>query len=117
LASLLVQLLKEPEAVGKTFEAVSVAGYPKPRDGYGQVLAQLRPDASGGPLARLRAFFGNGVPEREASTYSILQQLLPGEDQDSAGLAMGQTYEQKDRGEEGRLGPRGEEKVPERIVG
>jgi hypothetical protein len=38
-----------------------------------------------------------------------MQQLLPGERQDSAALAMGQTYEQLDKGEVGRLGRRGEE--------
>jgi len=35
--------------------------------------------------------------------------LLPGETQNSAALAMGQTYEQLDKNEEGRLGPRGRE--------
>lgn len=43
------------------------------------------------------------------STYTTLQQLLPGETQDAAALAMGQTYEQLDKNEEGRLGARGEE--------
>jgi hypothetical protein len=43
------------------------------------------------------------------ATYSAMQQLLPGERQDSAALAMGQTYEQLDKGEVGRLGRRGEE--------
>lgn len=114
VASLLVQLLREPEAAGKTFEAVSVAGYPKPRDGYGQALARLRPDGARGPgpLGRLRALLA-GVPAADAATYGLMQQLLPGEGQDSAGIAMGQTYEQQDRGEEGRLGQRGEERVPQ----
>lgn len=44
--------------------------------------------------------------------YELLQQLLPGEVQDAAALAMGQTYEQLDQGEEGRLGPRGQEQAP-----
>jgi hypothetical protein len=38
-----------------------------------------------------------------------MQQLLPGEKQDAAALAMGQTYEQLDKGETGRLGARGTE--------
>ncbi|CAK0872937.1 unnamed protein product, partial [Prorocentrum cordatum] len=114
VASLLVQMLREPEATGKTFEAVSVAGYPKPREGYGQALARLRPDGARGPgpLGRLRALL-RGVDAADAATYGLMQQLLPGEGQDSAGIAMGQTYEQQDRGEEGRLGQRGEERVPQ----
>ena len=43
--------------------------------------------------------------------YAIAQQLLPGERQDAAALAMGQTYEQLDKGETGRLGERGKENV------
>jgi hypothetical protein len=38
-----------------------------------------------------------------------MQQLLPGEKQDAAALAMGQTYEQLDSGKTGRLGKKGEE--------
>jgi len=41
--------------------------------------------------------------------YVVLQQLLPGELMEANALAMGQTYEQLDRGETGRLGRRGEE--------
>ena len=41
--------------------------------------------------------------------YNMAQQLLPGERQNPAALAMGQTYEQFDRGETGRLGERGKE--------
>jgi hypothetical protein len=44
-----------------------------------------------------------------------MQQLLPGEKQDSANIALGQTYEQLDKGEEGRFGKRGEERV-ERVA-
>jgi hypothetical protein len=43
----------------------------------------------------------------------LMQQLLPGERQDAAALAMGQTYEQLDEGKTGRLGKRGEEDVEE----
>eukprot|EP00403_Amphidinium_massartii_P015941 CAMPEP_0178427502 /NCGR_PEP_ID=MMETSP0689_2-20121128/29781_1 /TAXON_ID=160604 /ORGANISM="Amphidinium massartii, Strain CS-259" /LENGTH=371 /DNA_ID=CAMNT_0020049217 /DNA_START=150 /DNA_END=1266 /DNA_ORIENTATION=- len=110
LASLLTQMLFEPESVGKTFEAVSVAGYPKPANGYGQVLSRLRPDVRPG-LPRLIQKVSTWLrPSRQAAaaaadeaTYGIMQQLLPGEEQDSAALAMGQTYEQYDKGEEGDL--------------
>ena len=44
--------------------------------------------------------------------YNILQQLLPGETLQPNKLAMGQTYEQLDKGETGRLGERGQEKIP-----
>lgn len=111
LASMLVRLLDEPSATSKTFEVMTVPGYPKPREGYGQALDRLRPDATGpfSFVSRLRKWLG---ADEQAATYGVLQQLLPGEEQDSAGLAMGQTYEQYDKKEEGRLGPRGEERVP-----
>lgn len=114
LASFLVRLLDEPKATGKTFEVLTVPGYPKPSE-YGQVLDRLRPDAVG-PVAtawsRVRSWFSGG---QQAATYGVLQQLLPGKEQNSAGLAMGQTYEQYDNKEEGRLGPRGAERVPETL--
>ena len=43
----------------------------------------------------------------------MMQQLLPGEKQDSANIALGQTYEQMDKNEEGRFGQRGVERVDE----
>ncbi|CAE7352124.1 unnamed protein product [Symbiodinium sp. CCMP2592] len=46
LASMLVQLLDEPDATGKTFEVLTVPGYPKPREGYGQALERLEPDTA-----------------------------------------------------------------------
>jgi len=112
LASFLVRLLDEPLSTGKTFELLTVPGYPKPRS-YDQALERLRPDSVGpvsAALARVRSWFGG--QDEKAATYGVLQQLLPGEEQDSAGLAMGQTYEQYDKKEEGRLGPRGSERVP-----
>eukprot|EP00931_Biecheleriopsis_adriatica_P027241 TRINITY_DN16417_c0_g1_i1.p1 TRINITY_DN16417_c0_g1~~TRINITY_DN16417_c0_g1_i1.p1 ORF type:complete len:377 (+),score=61.87 TRINITY_DN16417_c0_g1_i1:27-1157(+) len=118
LASLLVSLLDESSATGKTFEAVSVAGYPKPRS-YDQALARLETDRRG-PLTSLRRLVRGifqGKSQAEETAYGLLQQLLPGESQDSAGLAMGQTYEQYDTGKEGRLGPRGEERVPASVTG
>ncbi|CAE8615506.1 unnamed protein product [Polarella glacialis] len=104
LAKVLVELLVEPEASGKTFEVLAVAGYPANAGGYGSTLATLRRDDELLDEAAVTA------------TYHVLQQLLPGEKQDSAGLAMGQTYEQIDVGEVGRLGKRGEEVVPSRVA-
>eukprot|EP00439_Symbiodinium_sp_Y106_P024830 s5515_g3.t1 len=38
--------IDEPEATGKTFEVLTVPGYPKPREGYGQALERLEPDTA-----------------------------------------------------------------------
>jgi uncharacterized protein YbjT (DUF2867 family) len=100
LANVLVDVLSVPEATDKTFEIVGIAGYPKP--------CSLRP-----ALSRLAK---DGVRKSQsdaalAATYSIMQQLLPGEKQESAALAMGQTYEELDAGKTGRLGARGQENV------
>jgi len=104
LAWLVAGLLGEPAATGKTLETLAVAGYPRPTGGYGRVLTTLRHD-------------NNPIPEAEVTaTYNLLQQLLPGERQESAALAMGQSYEQLDAGAEGRLGPRGGERVPDRVA-
>merc|ERR1712071_82141 len=86
-------------SVGKTFEAVTMTGYP-PAQSIEKAMSGLLPDAAGGL-----------VPSNEmlAVTYSMMQQLLPGEKQDSAALAMGQTYEELDKGKTGRLGERGKE--------
>lgn len=105
VARILVDVLSAPEATGKTFEAISLAGsvhYP---------AASIRP-----ALARLRTD-KEGVPSLDyiIATYTAMQQLLPGEKQDSANIALGQTYEQLDKGEEGRFGKRGEEQV-ERVA-
>lgn len=80
---------------------ISIAGY-QPAASMNGALANLRSDKE-------------GLPPLDAilSTYTTLQQLLPGETQDSAALAMGQTYEQLDKNEEGRLGARGEENARE----
>ena len=70
-------------------------GYPPPKT-IGKALENLCFDADGTP------------PEEVVeATYVAMQQLLPGEKQDAASLAMGQTYEQLDRDETGRLGVRG----------
>jgi hypothetical protein len=97
IAKILVECLDTEEATGKTFEVFSISGY-QPSLSLATNLSRLDVDNDQGPsLDALKA------------TYSALQQLLPGEKQDSAALAMGQTYEQLDRGEVGRLGKRGEE--------
>ena len=86
-----------PEATGKTFEAFSMAGY-LPPPSISVALGRLCLDSEGPPSEDVLT-----------ATYSAMQQLLPGEKQDAASLAMGQTYEQLDRGEIGRFGERGTE--------
>lgn len=103
VASILVDLLVTPEATGKTFEGVSVAnseGYYPPPESLSVALDRLTLDK-------------DGVSEEVArATYAIMQQLLPGEKQAAAELAMGQTYEQLDKEEVGRLGEKGTEEAP-----
>jgi len=107
VAKILVDCLSTPEATGKTFEGISVAnseGYYPPAPSIGPALRRLTLDSENG---------GKGPSEEVVrATYAIMQQLLPGEKQDAAQLAMGQTYEQLDKGEEGRLGERGTEEAP-----
>mmetsp|Transcript_10392 Transcript_10392/g.28709 ORF Transcript_10392/g.28709 Transcript_10392/m.28709 type:complete len:416 (+) Transcript_10392:162-1409(+) len=110
VAALLVDLVGQPAAVGKTFEVVGLAGYPKgDAESLTAALERLQLDNNN----------NNGAEddvlslEQVTATYATMQQLLPGETQDSAALAMGQTYEQLDQGETGRLGERGLEKVEE----
>jgi len=101
VATVLVDSLTIPEAQGKTFEVFALSGYPPAVD-MGKALSRLKPDADG------------ALSEAEVrATFYAMQQLLPGEQQDSAALAMGQTYEQLDEGETGRLGERGQEKAEE----
>ena len=97
VARILVNALTTSSAVGKTFEVVAMAGYP-PAMTMETALSKLRTDKE-------------GLPSDEIITavYHTMQQLLPGEKQNSAGLAMGQTYEQMDQGKTGRLGERGQE--------
>mmetsp|Transcript_15552 Transcript_15552/g.23123 ORF Transcript_15552/g.23123 Transcript_15552/m.23123 type:complete len:398 (-) Transcript_15552:46-1239(-) len=103
VATILVDLLSTPEATGKTFEGVSIAnsdGYYPPAESLSVALDRLILDK-------------DGVSEDVArATYAIMQQLLPGEKQAAAELAMGQTYEQLDKDEQGRLGDRGTEEAP-----
>lgn len=109
VASILVDVLSLPEATGKTFEVVGLAGYPKPIS-LGAALERLHKDGGEGGY--------NGYTDQSYAqedilfaTYSTMQQLLPGEKQDSAALAMGQTYEQLDKNQIGRFGERGTEKM------
>ena len=52
-----------------------------------------------------RQDFGQFLPESVLDvTYALMQQLVPGETLAPQKLAMGQTYEQLDKGEQGRLG-------------
>lgn len=101
VATLLVDVLSTPEATGKTFEAITLAGY-APANSIRTALARLTLDVEGEPSM-----------QQLTATYAAMQQLLPGEKQDSSGLALGQTYEQLDKGQEGRFGPKGEERVRE----
>ena len=103
VASILVDLLSTPQATGKTFEGASIAnsdGYYPPAESLSVALDRLVLDK-------------DGVSEEAArATYALLQQLLPGEKQAANELAMGQTYEQLDKDEVGRLGERGTEQAP-----
>ncbi|KAL9187312.1 hypothetical protein ACHAXT_001415 [Thalassiosira profunda] len=111
VAKILVDLLSTPEATGKTFEGVSVAnseGYYPPAPSLGTALGRLELDSAND---------GKGPSEEVVrATYALMQQLLPGEKQDAASLAMGQTYEQLDKDEEGRLGEKGTEEAPIRAT-
>lgn len=103
VAKILVEILSTPEATGKTFEAFTIANsaenYYPPAESIGPALSGLSPDSEGVNEEVVR------------STYAVLQQLLPGEKQTADQLAMGQTYEQLDADEEGRLGKKGEENL------
>ena len=107
VAKMLVDVLTTPQATGKTFEMVGLAGYPPPSSstGIGKLLETLKTDKE------LTATSSSSSMESLESTYNLMQQLLPGETQDSAALAMGQTYEQLDKGETGRFGKRGQESL------
>ena len=99
LANVLVDILSTPEATEKTFEVVGIAGYPRPLS-LGPALSRLHKDSDAPVESDEDLLF---------ATYSVMQQLLPGERQDAAALAMGQTYEQLDKGTTGRFGERGQE--------
>jgi len=100
-----VRQVFESAAAGRTFETIALPGYPTPRD-FGLQLQRLTPDADLTPA--------DGLNQQAAldAQYALLQQLVPGETLQPNQLAMGQTYEQLDRGEQGRLGVRGKELPP-----
>lgn len=106
VAQILVDILSTPEATGKTFEAITIAnsdGYYPRATSISAALDRLELDSMNG---------GKGPSEEVVrATYAVMQQLLPGEKQDASQLAMGQTYEQLDKGEMGRLGEKGKEDV------
>lgn len=97
VAKVLVDVLATPEATDKTMEVLALAGYPPARS-IGPALERLVTDKQG------------VLTEAQLEiNFALLQQLLPGEVQDAAKLAMGQTYEELDQGKTGRLGERGTE--------
>jgi len=107
VATLLVDLLSEPDATYKTFEVIGLCNYPKgSKQSMTASLQRFRRDDQGEPPMEI-----------VEATYAMMQQLLPGETQDAAALAMGQTYEQLDKGETGRLGERGTEKAEQTGLG
>jgi uncharacterized protein YbjT (DUF2867 family) len=89
LADVLVGVLEEPAASGKTLEMFTLSGYPSGR--LTTALEALAPDAAGTPSeAAVEA------------AYRVLQQMLPGEEQYATKLEMGRSYEEVDRGEVAR---------------
>jgi len=88
LADLLVDLLNEPSATGKTFECVTLAGYP-PSTSLSPVLDRLEYDNAA----------TTSDDDSVYTAYMLMQQLLPGENQDATRLEMGRTYEQVDSGD------------------
>jgi hypothetical protein len=68
----LVDVLSAPEAAGKTLEVIALAGYPK-SNAIGPALSRLYNDKDGFPPL-----------DSIVATYTAMQQLLPGEEQDSA---------------------------------
>jgi len=81
LASVLIATSLSVEATGKTFEAQTLTGYLPPKD-YSGVLSNLALDGG----------------EVKDESYNLLQQLLPGEEQDATKLEMGRSYEEVDSG-------------------
>lgn len=95
LARFLIRLLTEPLASSKTIECFTLPYYQPPKS-YNDQLSRMVND-------------GEVIDDNSlAVQYALLQQLLPGETLAPNKLAMGQTYEQLDKGETGRLGKRKE---------
>lgn len=90
LAHILVQALVTPAATGKTFEVATIKGYPPGTgpDAMSSALSKLqRDDDDDGEFLSM---------DQVTATYNIMQQLLPGETQDTTALVMGQSYEELD---------------------
>ena len=105
VAKFLISVLKEPKSVKKTFEFFAVPGYPYPKT-FATQFNRLQSDIN-------NIDYGLSMDDKQLEIeYSILQQLLPGETMAANELAMGQTYEQLDNNEVGRLGKKGEEAPP-----
>jgi hypothetical protein len=93
VADVLTQMLFEPHASGKTLETIAIPGYPKPLS-LDLQLSRLQADTT---MAAVDARTQEAVLDAQ---YALLQQLVPGETMQPNQLAMGQTYEQLDRGEQ-----------------
>jgi hypothetical protein len=99
VACILADVLSTREATGKTFEVITLAGYP-PADSIAPALNRLRKDTEGLPNER----FWMLRTSLCSNCYLVKNKILPN-------IALGQTYEQMDQNEQGRFGPRGAEKV------
>ena len=113
VASVLVGVLEESQATGKTMEVLGLLGYPQPRS-FTTQMSRLSND----PVVQgTKQDVGQTIPDDVLfATYALLQQLVPGETLAPNQLAMGQTYEQLDKGQEGRLGTRGTEDAVNAII-
>lgn len=105
LADVLVALVGQEASQGKTFEMLTLKGYPAPRDGLEAALQSLRPDSAGPPPAA-----------QVESAYQVLQQLLPGEEQDATKLEMGRSYEEVDAGKVTSRAPQADATAREKAV-
>jgi hypothetical protein len=110
VAQVLVGVLSTPEASGKTFEVLGLAGYPPARSIAPALERLVKDDSTSTSTSTTTSTTTCSISEAQLeANFALLQQLLPGEVQDAAKLAMGQTYEELDQGKTGRLGERGTE--------
>ena len=113
VATTLVGVLEERLATGKTMEVLGLPGFPQPRS----FTTQLSRLASDPVVQGTKQDIGKTIPDDVLfASYALLQQMVPGEMLAPNQLAMGQTYEQLDKGQEGRLGPRGTEDAVDAII-
>lgn len=131
VASFMIDMLFAPMAFQKTFEVVAIPNLPVPRAYTDQLsrldvdeieeLLALEEESSLGDVEIKGTAINEPIPVSEKdlikeaeleATYKILQQIVPGEILRPNELAMGQTYEQLDKKETGRLGKRGVEEAP-----